>query len=182
MKFTSFKNWINEQESRKTEYGCVMLYTQIPDWKKHLEIIVKDDIYDDEIGDYGLEHHPHVTVLWGIHLDETKPEDVVEVIKTFKPLTATVDTISIFDTNEDYDVVKYDVPVTPELKKYRKELMDKFPNTQTFPGYHPHMTIAYVKKGEGKNYVGKVKPFKVEFQHGVYSCKKGEKDNIKIKL
>ena len=31
--------------------------------------------------------------------------------------------------------------------------MKELPNTSKFPEYHPHITIAYVKSGKGKNYV-----------------------------
>jgi len=185
MKFISLKNWLFEKkQSKKVEYGCVMLYATVPNWKDHISIIDKDDIYDDEIKDFGLEKTPHCTVLWGIHLDETEPENVKKFISTFSSIEVTINNISIFPGG-DYDVVKYDVPVTPELLKYRDALIANFPNTQTFPDYHPHMTIAYVLHGSGKKYVKKIKPFKVKFDTIVYSFKGGNKEgknNIKIKL
>ena len=184
MKFTSFKNWLFEKsQSKKLDYGCVMLYTKIPNWDKHTSIIDKEDIYDDEFNDFGLEKTPHTTVLWGIHLDETDPDDVKQFMKTFKPLEVTIKEISIFDS-EDYDVVKYDVPITDELQMYHDLVEKRFPNTQTYPEYHPHMTIAYVTKGVGKKYVKKVKSFKVVFDSVVYSYKKNESDeeNTKIKV
>ena len=185
MKFTSYKNWLMEakKESKKTEYGCVMLYTDVPNWNKHISKIKEEDIFDDEIKDYGLEHTPHVTVLFGIHLDETKPEDVKKVLKLFKPIQVRIDTIGIFE-NEVYDVVKYNVPVTPQLKEYHEAVMGAFPNTQTFPDYHPHMTIAYVLPGKGKEYKGGVTPFTVTFDTAVYSYagKNGERERIKVKL
>jgi 2'-5' RNA ligase len=187
MKFTSYKNWLMEAkktQSKKSEYGCIMLYTQIPDWDNKLAIIDKKDIYDDEFHDYGLEHTPHCTLLFGIHLDETEPQDIKKLIATFNPITVTIDTISGF-SNDDYDVVKYDVPVTPELKKYHDALLANLPNTQSFPDFHPHMTIAYVNKGEGKKYHQKVKPFKVKFNTAVYSFAAGnstKKNRIKVKL
>nr|HPI82665.1 2'-5' RNA ligase family protein [Candidatus Paceibacterota bacterium] len=118
---------------------------------------------------YGLEEQPHITVVYGIHEDEIDPETVASVIKAnMKPLTVTIDEIDIFEGKE-YDVVKYNVPVNDQLKKYR-ELFLKFPNTQTFPEYHPHMTIAYVKPGMGKKYKRKLRePFEVTFTSGVYS-------------
>jgi len=188
MKFTSFNNWKlmeaekKKEQSKKTEFGCVMLYTEVPNWDKHISIIEKEDIYDDEFKDYGLEHTPHVTVLFGIHLDETTPEEVEKVLKLFKPIQAYIDTRSIFE-NPTYDVVKYDVPVTPQLKEYHEAVMAAFPNTQTFPDYHPHMTIAYVVKNSGK-YKGGVTPFKVTFDTAVYSYagKNGERARIKVKL
>jgi len=184
-KFITFKNWLMEEktQSKKTEYGCVMLYSDIHNWKEHTSIIDEKDVYDDEFKDYGIEHHPHCTLLFGIHLDETDPQEIKEFISTFKPVEATIDTISIFD-NPTFDVVKYDVPVSKQLQEYHDQLIAKFPNTQSFPDYHPHMTIAYVLPGKGKKYAHKVKPFKIHFNSVVYSYANGgkEKERIKVKL
>ena len=50
-----------------------------------------------------------------------------------------------FDTHPSYDVVKYRIksPVLDSLH----EAAGKYPNQDDYPEYHPHMTIAYVKKG-----------------------------------
>jgi 2'-5' RNA ligase len=172
-----------KKQSKKLDYGCVMLYTEVSDWNKRLEIIEKEDIYDDEFKDYGLEHTAHCTLLFGLHLDECEPEEVKEFMKTFKPIEVTIKEISIFK-GDDYDVVKYDVPVTEELQMYHDLLERRFPNTQTFPDYHPHMTISYVLPGEGKKYAKKVKPFKIIFTSAVYSYKgtSDKKEKIKVKL
>lgn len=187
MKFSTFENWLFEKaQSKKLDYGCIMLYTTIPSWNNHISIIEKEDIYDDEFHDFGLEKTPHATVLFGIHLDEVEPREVQAFMKTFfQPIEVTIDTISIFPAGKDkeYDVVKYDVPVTPELQQYHDVVEKTFPNTQTFPEYHPHMTIAYVLKGKGKDYEGKVKPFKVKFDTAVYSYANGnKKEKIRVKL
>lgn len=189
MEFISLNHWLMlveakkeaKKETKRSNYGCVMLYATVTNWDKHISKIDKEDIYDDDKKDYGLEHTPHVTVLFGIHLDETKPEDVEKLMKLFKPVDASVNTIGIFE-NENYDVVKYDVPVTEQLKEYHEAVMAAFPNTQTFPDYHPHMTISYVKPGEGKKYKGKVKPFKVTFDLAVYSMKSSDAESKKIKV
>jgi len=184
MKFISFKNWLFEKkESKKLEYGCVMLYATVPNWNKYLSLITKEDIYDDELHDYGLEKESHCTIFWGIHQNEVDPEDVKNLIKTFKPMEVTIDKISVFNC-DDYDVVKFEVPVSDELKKYHELVKLAFPNTETFKDYIPHMTIAYVKKGEGKKYAQKVKPVKIFFDTIVYSYKKNKSDekNTKIRI
>ena len=180
MKFVSLKDWINEQQVRgkkfidngqRDYYGCVMMDTKIPDWEDmHLAGIDEEDVhvkpYDDS---YGLEQDPHVTVLFGIHEDQVDSETIKELIKhNMKPITVKVDEVDFFP-GEEYDVVKYNIPVTPELQGYR-DLFMKFPNTQNFPEYHPHMTIAYVKPGKGQKYKRKLRePFEVTFTKGVYS-------------
>ena len=33
--FQKIKEWLNEQEKQDGEYGCVMIYTNIRDWKEN---------------------------------------------------------------------------------------------------------------------------------------------------
>ena len=172
MKFTSIREWLNEQKEEPT-YGCIMMdATKLSDWEeRHLAGIDPKDVYIKPYDEsFGLENNPHVTILYGIHEDEIDPEVIMETIeKDMDEVTVTITNISIFEVGE-YDVVKYEVPVTEQLLKYRKLFEDNFPNTQTFPEYKPHVTIAYVKPGEGKKYVSKLdEPFEVTFNKGVYS-------------
>jgi 2'-5' RNA ligase len=171
-KFQSMNEWLNEQEEVEPTYGCVMLDAKMANWEEdHTDGIDPNDVYVKPYDDsYGIEDNPHVTVLYGIHEDEIDPEVVLGVIEDdMDQVTVTITDITIF-SNDEYDVVKYDVPVTKQLQKYRDLLMSKFENTQTFPDYHPHMTLAYVKPGAGEKYISKLdEPFEVTFTKGVYS-------------
>ena len=173
MKFITYKEWLNEQ-AEEPKYGCVMLDAKMDkkEWlDKHAGGIDGDDVYRKPYDDsYGLEDNPHVTVLYGIHEDEIDPEPIHDVIRDkMGQITVTIDEIGTFE-NDEYDVVKYNVPVTPELKEYRRIIEDTFPNTQTFPEYNPHVTLAYVKPGCGKKYAKKLEePFELTFNKGVYS-------------
>ena len=168
----SLNEWLNEEQETEPTYGCVMLHTNMRDWETiHTGGIDPEDVFikpHDE--SYGLETEPHMTVLYGIHEDEADPEIVLNVIKkNMEDVTVTISEISIFE-NEDYDVVKYDIPVTEQIQEYRDLFENNFENTQTFPDYHPHMTIAYVKPGTGKKYISELdEPFEVTFTKGVYS-------------
>jgi len=177
-KFQTLNEWLDDNQEEKT-YGCVMLDAEISDWEEmHTSGIDPKDVYTKPYDDsYGLEDKPHITVVYGIHEDEIDPEVVFDVIQNeMDSITVMVDNISIFDGKE-YDVVKYDIPLSKELKKYRNRILKMFPNTQTFPEYHPHMTLAYVKPGEGKKYVKKLEePFEVTFNKGVYSWHDKNKD------
>ena len=170
-KFQSINEWLNEQQ-QEPQYGCVMMNAKVPDWdEKHAGGIDPKDVYKKPYDDsYGIEDNPHVTVIYGIHEDEIDPEIIMDIIKNeMDGLTVDVDNISTFP-GEEYDVVKYDIPVTDELKKYRDRFETSFANTQTFPEYHPHVTLAYVKPGEGEKYVKKLdEPFQLSFDKGVYS-------------
>lgn len=183
--FISFEEWLKESKMQEEKtYGCVMLDAKIDDWEEnHLEGIAEKDIYIKPYDDsYGLEENPHITIIYGIHEDEIDPQVVYDVMEqNLHPITVKIEKIGMFET-PDCDIVKYDVPVTPEITAFRKIFM-KFPNTQDFPEYHPHMTIAYVRKGTGKNYVKKLEePFEVTFNKGVYSWhekKDGEVEELR---
>ena len=178
MKFTSFKNWLFERKKTTIKYGCLMLGADVPNWKERISIVNKEDLYTKD-DDYGYEKEPHVTIVYGFHEDEIDKEEIYQEMENLKSVNVSIDTISIFEC-DDYDVVKFEVPITSEIKTYRKTFM-KFPNTQTQSNYNPHMTIAYVKKGEGKKYSQKVKRFHVKFNKALYSSPNHNKKIIDLK-
>lgn len=141
-------------KNHKNEFGCLMLYFNIPTWEKNITSkIDKNDIYNEP--GFGIEKDPHVTVLFGFH-DEVQVEDLKEAATKIlkKPLNVKVIGISLFESKTNsYDVVKFDIE-SKELARLNK-LVRKFPHTSDFPEYHAHMTIAYVNKGAGKKYIKK---------------------------
>jgi tRNA nucleotidyltransferase/poly(A) polymerase/predicted GNAT family acetyltransferase len=138
----------------KIEYGCLMLFLDVPIWTKITSIISPDDVYDEP--GYGIETEPHTTILYGFH-DEVTSEDCFSLFEKnmpIEPIKIGIKGISFFTGNPKFDVVKFDVE-SPELTKLN-EIMKALPHTSAFPDYHPHITIAYVKPGEGQKYI---KPF-----------------------
>lgn len=134
--------------------------TQVPIFGKVAKEIVNfgnripdTEIYTNPEAGYesGRENEPHITVRYGLATD-----DVTDLKKAFKdtpPIKAKLGKVSIFEA-DDHDVVKVDID-SPELRKANKIVGDTvdLPG-ETFKDYKPHATIAYVKKGEGKKYVG----------------------------
>jgi 2'-5' RNA ligase len=161
-----------------------MLYCSIDkkEWnEKHLSLIEKEDIYDDEEGEYGLCKEPHITLLWGIHPDEVDVDLAKNIIKSIGSMEIETDKISIFE-NPDFDVVKYEIEPTERLLQIRNILSKTLPNTQTYPEYKPHITLSYVKKGKGKKYKEKLKkPIKFILDKAVYSGSDYNKDRFKLK-
>lgn len=140
-----------KDDNHKFEYGCLMLYFDIPNWKNVTDIISEEDIYDEPT--YGIETDPHVTLLFGLHDDEVEVEDLKRAVRKYanKPIKVQASGISSFQNeNAPYDVIKFDIE-GDVLHKINKELKN-YPHTSSFPDYHPHMTIAYVKKGKGPKY------------------------------
>jgi predicted nucleotidyltransferase len=176
IKTTTFDNVMSLNESKNLrnkdgspKYGCLMVNFEIPNWNSVISKILPKDIYDEP--GFGIEKEPHVTVLYGFK-DDVQLEDVKKVVKKVLngPITVEITGVGIFETEgKPYDVVKFNVK-SKELERMNK-LAKKLPHTSTFPNYQPHITIAYVKKGEGNKYkkdfdnIFKVSGHKMVFSH-----------------
>lgn len=172
---------LKEATSHKFEYGCVMLYFTFPEMNKIHEMIDPEDIYYEEgDGSFGLEDEPHTTLLFGLHEGVTS-EDVSRVLDNFKFGACRVSDASLFQ-NPQYDVLKFDVSGT-NLHNTNRELK-KFPHTNSFPDYHPHLTIGYLKSGRGKKYVKKLNGLKFQLtpEYVIYSMPNGDQDKLEIKI
>jgi 2'-5' RNA ligase len=189
--YDGFMNSMNEAKEKDTDktydYGCAMLYFDFPKMKELHESIKDEDIYDED--GHGLETEPHCTLLYGLHDKEIENDDDVfdAIMKHLdgKDIKITLHNASLFEN--DYDVLKFDVKENMEdedystdkdiLYKTNKELTSNFPFTTDYPDYHPHATIGYLKKGEGKKYVEefKDKEYDITPKKIVYSKSNGEK-------
>lgn len=140
---------IRENANTPIDFGVLMLFFNIPNWKE-IAKIKPEDVYSED--GRGIEDEPHVTALYGFH-DEVTLDDVKKIVKKVvnKPLTVKVIGISTFSSKDKpYDVVKFDIE-SKELERLNTKLK-KLPHTNTFSEYHPHITISYVKKGTGEKY------------------------------
>ncbi len=144
--------------------------------------IPDEEIYTEEGEDYGRAEIPHITVRYGIGTDDLS--QIAPAFKDIGPITGTIGTISTFTNSEDYDVIKSSIE-SPDLEKANKAVGDTvdLPG-ETFKDYKPHVTIAYVKKGEGQKYVG-MYPFdgrrrKFTIDQAEFSTRTGESHFIKL--
>lgn len=135
-------------------------------------------IPDEQLADKGRETVPHVTVKFGLHTQ--KAADVIEALKGVKPVTITLGKTSLFES-DDYDVLKVEVKGAA-LKRLNKLISDALDHTDTHPEYVPHATIAYLKPGEGAQYVGDdfLSGTKVTIDEVIFSTKKGARTVIKL--
>jgi hypothetical protein len=114
--------------------------------------IAEDWLYTEEDDDsYGRELEPHVTVKYGLTANQV-PDELRKITATTRPFPVFFEKVSLFDTNPDYDVVKLDID-SPWLSDLN-ERVSKLPNEDKHPVYHPHCTIAYVKKGVATKLAG----------------------------
>ena len=168
------------KEQVQTKYGCVMLYFDFPTIDQIHGVINDEDVFQDpDDPSFGLETEPHTTLLYGLHDGVTK-QNIKNILDKFTFDTFKISNASLFE-NENFDVLKFDV-VGDGLYEANAELV-KYPNTQTYPDYHPHLTIAYLKPGKGKQYVKELNGLEFELtpKYAVYSMPSGDEININIK-
>lgn len=174
----------DDKKEMKYEYGCVMLYFDFPAMFKIQDAINPKDLYEEDDDDsYGLDDHPHTTLLFGLHEDVTVKQ-VKKILDNFIFGKCVIDNPSLFE-NEDYDVLKYDI-WGDSLKPCNEELKT-LPYTNDYPEYHPHMTVGYLLKGKGKKYVEmlddhQANKFKIVPSHAVFSMANGVEIKIPIKF
>jgi 2'-5' RNA ligase len=177
------------EKSGEHPFGCSMVYFSFPEIFK-----IQDAINPDDLNETGLEDEPHVTLLYGIHdggdHKELNKETLDKVLDYSKPALSQpiiLKKVSAFE-NENQDVLIFDVEKKDELVNANKNL-SSLPNSNQFPDYHPHCTIAYLKPGTAKKYIDKFKDIKdieVKPSKIVYSRPSGEKitqeSNVAIDL
>jgi 2'-5' RNA ligase len=175
MKIKKYIQFVNESINGH-KYGCVMVEVPVSNWDEITSSIDPEDIFEqEENGDpKGIQNNPHLTLLYGLH-DDVKPEQVQSVFDNFDgDINIEVNGIDIFE-NEKFDVVKFNVNSQGSLQ-YLFDELSKFPNSNQFPDYKPHITIGYVKKGMGKKYIKPDYKYQVKnVNHITYSMANGEK-------
>ena len=172
------KKLLKEIESGPYEYGCVMLYLDF-DESNLTSVIADKDLYNDDSGRYGAETEPHVTLLYGLHSNVT-PQIIQQILDRIHFGDIRLTNPSLFE-NADYDVLKFDA--AGEGLQIANQTFSKLPNSNEYPNYHPHMTVAYLKKGMGRFYVNKFMnlQYNVTPVFAIYSVPSGKKYKIKIK-
>ena len=168
-----------EKKNNRFEYGCAMLFFDFPEMKSLHKKIKPEEIYETEDGGYGLEHEPHVTLLFGLHTDEVDDDDVLDVCSLKKYDEVVLNGLSLFK-NDLFEVLKFDV-LGDDLH-YVNKILKKMPHTTDYPNYHAHSTVAYTLKGKGDGIIKRInenmnmkKPFKIKPTKIVYSKPNGSK-------
>jgi 2'-5' RNA ligase len=136
------------------KFGCVMLYLP-KDMASQVHKWGEANVPDEWLTGDGRETEMHVTVLYGL-----KPELELKDVEASLPKSSVaveLGEISRFDTSPDFDVIKVEVEGDDlhEAHWTLAELPNEDPHAEK---YQPHVTIAYVKKGKGKELDGS-RPF-----------------------
>ena len=146
----SYKDFIVEMSINR--FGFVMLDLEITNWSEITKKIDKSDIYSEEKDSFGIENEPHITVFYGLH-SSVDDENIISIINKYKYENYYDIKINKVDSfkNQNYDVLKYSIQMDNSLKEFNNQL-SKLPNSNEFPDYNPHITIAYLLPGLSEKY------------------------------
>lgn len=144
----------NKCNNHKTLYSSLQYnipypyHDKIVQWGK--TNIPDDVLFIDETDPaYGREMQAHCTVLGGIHTSHF--HSLFGLLLDEQSFSIELGKVSCFE-NCKFDVVKIDV-IGGDLYRLNQELKQQLEVTETY-AYHPHVTIAYVKPGTGRRFVG----------------------------
>lgn len=157
-------------KSARFTFGCLMGNVVVKNWEKlATDFIDEKDVYGTLENGFGVEDTPHVTLLFGFHDDKSDiAERLEKKLPTKGAIKLNVVSVSFFETPA-YDVVKFDVE-SSSLNKLHEWCKENFDYTSAHKEYHPHITIAYVKKGMGQKYKREMsKAFEFEISDLIYS-------------
>lgn len=122
-------------------------------WHQYLDELYyhPDKVNHPYTGGAPIRDTAHATLLYGLmEPGPTWKEEVDGVLDGWTPEDLEVDEVSYFPSNipgQDYNVIVAKLKVTENLDEGHKRLQ-LLPHVDTFPTYHPHVTIAYVKGGD----------------------------------
>ena len=140
----------------KHDFACAMFYFELFDIAYLHTLIEEDDVFIGENNTLGLEDNLHVSLLMGLH-GCVSGEAVVATIQEYYVSEVCIGNVSTFPsrTDCDFEILKFDVQCDV-LYAINEHLRTIYPYTTPF-SYHPHCTIAYLKKGTAAKYVEKMK-------------------------
>jgi len=139
------------EEAAGHEYGSTQV--NVPD---AIAVLAKRWVADhvdqaDQHPDHELPDEHHVTVRYGL-APEARPIDAAAVVRGHGPIPVRLGMVSGFTEHPEHDVLVVDVE-SPGLHDLNRKL-GALPHEDTQPGYRPHMTLAYLRKGTAAQYLG----------------------------
>lgn len=146
--------------------------------------INKDDLANkNDIPDYandGLIYNSHISILLGIKTNN--PNDIKEYINNNGNINVILGKTNYFNNRfVDYDVVYLEV-LSRDIRALRNKLTKSIDYADISFSFMPHMSLAYVKKGKGKDYKGldNFEGTKIEFDSVLFTTPEGNKTIINL--
>jgi len=136
--------------------GGAIIMMMVPDEMAKEVVSWSDENIPDEAvygkDGKGKDNSPHITLQNGILTGDVKEID--SLMGNCSPVEVEFGPISIFRREDrDYDVLKVDI-VSDPLMLLNQHVKQSLEVNDPFPEYIPHMTLAYVKRGEGDKFKG----------------------------
>jgi 2'-5' RNA ligase len=157
------------------DFGFVMLsLSSASAIEEAQETIKKEDLFEsDEEWSDGISNYLHLTI-GAMLTKKAKISDIKKIVNEFhnrddNNREFSIESIDYFSPEDkDYDVVVAKVSKDGLLSDVNAKLME-LDNKNQFDSYLPHVSIAYVKRGKGKDYKQKLR---ASFLYGdiVYSA------------
>lgn len=147
----NFKQFCEDNDGPH-DYSCTMALVNNGMFLKFAKRIAKEDLEEN-----GIQEDSHATILYGTHTDDANEIKTILEDSGIKKIHIKLKHLSTFPAGDDGVPLKVDVE-SEELRKLNK-LLNKLPNSNEFPTYKPHITIAYLKEGTEKKYLDE-DPFK----------------------
>lgn len=142
-----------ENNDGEHKYSCTMaLVENNKNFLKFAKKIAKEDLEE-----CGIEKNTHATILFGTHTDNVHEIKALLLDSGIKEITMNLKGLSVFPAGKDGVPLKVDVE-SKELKTLNK-LLKTLPNTNDYPTYKAHITIAYLKEEAANKYL-EIDPFK----------------------
>lgn len=143
--------WAKEVPSADFNYKFASTQVNLPPELAEQVISLAKAIPDADIGDDGREDTPHCTLQYGFTSDDPAP--VVAAASDFGPVRLRILKLSLFPASDKnpQDVLKFDV-VSDDLHRLKAKLAH-VPHEDKWPVYRPHITVAYLKPGQGEKYL-----------------------------
>jgi hypothetical protein len=130
---------------------CTLAEADAAPFKAFAASIPDEHVHTDEKDStLGREMSTHCTVLYGIKTADA--EAIKTILAGFGPIKMTLGKVSMFE-RDAYDVLKVDVD-SPDLHRAHALIKTATETETKWPTYSPHATIAYMRKGHARGYVG----------------------------
>jgi len=124
-------------------------FVRVPSPVQAVLKIMRDRIDSADLGDDGKEGSPHITSLYGFTEDD--PALLLAAVQSDLGGVVRLGKSELF-SNPDQDVLK--VAVSSKALHALNKSLKTIPHENDWPDYNPHVTLAYLKPGTGKKYVG----------------------------
>ena len=172
-------SWISINVPKVISSKTTKFAKSIPERELYIEKEQKGEIIHGKGWKYGVEDDPHITVLWGIHTKDVRK--IKNILSNQKGGTVKLGQIGVFAESSDYDVLKVNI-ISPTLHRLNATLKENLQFTTSHSVYHPHLTLAYLKCGNGEKYIkdNRFKTLEFEFDKVIFEDYEDQKTTIKL--